>query len=258
MFLSMNAKEMIALGVTPLSFFLDGIRTDREGTGFFFQNEGQLFLITNKHLVVDPIDGSRPTEVRFRVKIDPADFTRAVDKSLSLTQTRLGWLRQLDPLTIDIVAIEIPNSVLDGCFVKPFSVQDLPPVDLQLDAGEDVLIAGYPLGHYDDVNNFPLVRRGTVATLYGAPFKGRPYFEVDAKLHEGTSGAPVLLKPTNIVHRTSVPFAMMSAPVSFLLGIHSEGIDIREGESLDINRVWYASLIRDITSWPKGVAHPPS
>ncbi len=249
---------MIALGVTPLSFFLDEVRTNREGTGFFFLNEGQQFLVTNKHLVVDPIDGRRPTEVRFRVKTDPTDFTKAVDKCLSLTQTKLGWLRQLDPPTIDIVAIEIPAATLDGCFVKAFTVEDLPPDDLLLDAGEDVLVAGYPLGHYDDVNNFPLVRRGTVATLYGAPFKGRPYFEIDAKLHEGTSGAPVLLKPTSIIHRASMPFAMMIVPVSFLLGIHSEGIDLAEGESFDVNRVWYGSLIRDITKWPKGVAPPPS
>ncbi len=254
----MNAKEMIALGVTPLSFFQHGVRTNREGTGFFFENDGQWFLVTNKHLVLDVIEDSRPTEVRFRVKTDPNDFTQAEDRALSLVQTRLGWIRQVEPPTIDIVALEIPKAKLDGCFVKAFGVEDLPPNDLILDAGEDVLVAGYPLGHYDDVNNFPLVRRGTVATLYGAHFKGRQYFEIDAKLHEGTSGAPVLLKPTNIIHRASMPFAMMSAPMSFLLGIHSHGIDLAEGESFDINRVWYASLIRDITSWPKGVARPPS
>lgn len=249
----MNATQMFAFAVTPLSFFSSGQRTSQEGTGFFFENEGQTFLITNKHLVYDEIDGTPPDEVRFRVKTAADDLTKATDRSLSLRGGRLGWIRHIEPSTIDIVALEIPPAALEACEYRCFSISDLPPADLLLHSGEDALIAGYPLGHYDEVNNFPLVRRGSIATLYGAPFKGRPYFEIDGRLHPGTSGAPVLLKPTNIVHRASAPFSLFSQPVSYLLGIHSEGLDVAEGESFDVNRVWYASLIRDITMWPKGV-----
>jgi len=248
-----NATRMFAFGVCPLTFYRNGTRTDQEGTGFFFQNEGTNFLVTSKHLLMDEVNGQRPDEVRFRVKTDRTDLTKAFDRSISLSGGKTGWLRQIEPTSIDMVALELDSTVVAGCEIEYFTPDDFPPNDLLLHAGEDVLIAGYPLGHYDEVNNFPLVRSGSIATLYGAQFKGRPYFEIEATLHPGTSGAPVLLKPTSTIHRTSQPFALMSSPVSYLLGIHSEGLEVSEGESFNVNRVWYASLIRDLTTWPPGV-----
>ena len=50
----------------------------------------------------------------------------------------------------------------------------------------------YPLGqYYDDVFNLQVVRNGTVASAYPMRFRGQPYFLIDARLHEGTSGSPV-------------------------------------------------------------------
>ena len=104
-------------------------------------------------------------------------------------------------------------------------------------------MAGYPEGHYDETNNLPLVRQGSMASFYGFRFKGRSYFEVDARLHRGTSGSPVVLKPTSIVHRLSEPFALLSGNVSALLGVHSHSVD----ENLAVQVVWYAAALRLLT-----------
>lgn len=44
-------------------------------------------------------------------------------------------------------------------------------------------------------------RQGSVASMFPVPFEGKSYFLVDAILHNGTSGSPVVTQPAN-VYRT--------------------------------------------------------
>ena len=68
--------------------------------------------------------------------------------------------------------------------------------ELQIEAASDVLVVGYPRGFYDDVNLFPIVKSGVVASRWGLGFKGDPCFLIDAKLFPGSSGSVVISKPS--------------------------------------------------------------
>lgn len=68
----------------------------------------------------------------------------------------------------------------------------LADVNLQeLSAVEDVLMVGYPIGLWDDVNNFPLSRRGITATHPAVDFGGKSIGSVDIACFPGSSGSPV-------------------------------------------------------------------
>ena len=89
----------------------------------------------------------------------------------------------------------------------------------------DLIVVGYPLGLYDSMHNTPIIRSATIAIVYPLPFEGKDYFLIDSRLHKGTSGSPVILKPQDN-----------------LVGIHSGQLE----EDTNLNIVWYAELIPEI------------
>lgn len=56
-----------------------------------------------------------------------------------------------------------------------------------------LLVIGYPIGLWDEVNNLPIVRRVLAATRPGVDYNGLPVFLVDAAIYPGSSGSPVVV-----------------------------------------------------------------
>ncbi len=52
-------------------------------------------------------------------------------------------------------------------------------------------MVGYPVGLWDSVNNMPILRRGSTATLLDWTYEGRQEFVIDAACFPGSSGSPV-------------------------------------------------------------------
>lgn len=63
----------------------------------------------------------------------------------------------------------------------------------ELGAVEDILMVGYPIGLWDEVNNFPIFREGITATHPAKDYNGRKEFLIDAACYPGSSGSPVFL-----------------------------------------------------------------
>lgn len=63
----------------------------------------------------------------------------------------------------------------------------------KLDAIENVLFVGYPIGLYDQKNLTPIVRRGITATPVYLDFNGEKQFLIDASVFPGSSGSPVFI-----------------------------------------------------------------
>lgn len=133
--------------------------------------------------------------------------------------------------------------------------------------GHDVIVLGYPLGWHDSIHNLPVIRSGVISSAFLVPFCGHPYFLIDARLHQGTSGAPVLSKPS--LHMISLekqsttgwkyaPSHEFQQQGMYLLGILSTSFDFpeerrplhmkEENKPLDLNAVYYASIIDEMTS----------
>lgn len=63
----------------------------------------------------------------------------------------------------------------------------------ELEAVEDVYMAGYPAGIYDAHNNLPIIRRGITATPAALDYEGRTEFLVDMAVYKGSSGSPIFI-----------------------------------------------------------------
>lgn len=52
-------------------------------------------------------------------------------------------------------------------------------------------MVSYPIGLIDNINNFPIFRRGITASHPGLSFKVKPEFLIDASCWPGSSGSSV-------------------------------------------------------------------
>ncbi|MCH7621226.1 MAG: trypsin-like peptidase domain-containing protein [Chloroflexi bacterium] len=228
-------------------------------TGFFFEYNQQLYLITNRHVLVDESKAHYPDHVRLRLH-GRNNLTEVVQVEIPLvTNGSRRWIEHQQP-GVDVAAVPLPTTRLkEAGTILSFGAADLVPGDVVLGWAQDVVVVGYPLGFYDDVFNLPIMRRATVASAYGVPFRGEPRFLIDAQLHEGTSESPVVSAPQTMIQRGS-NMTLSTRPTSFLLGVHSASLSLvmqsREGdgagdpqeqlEPLGLSVVWYARLIEEM------------
>ena len=115
----------------------------------------------------------------------------------------------------------------------------------EIEVGTRVLIVGFPLGFHDTWHHLPVVRQAVIASAFGLRFQGQGYFLTDARMHRGTSGAPVVARmTTQRSGRGDLPW--------MLLGVHAARMDvtnrdIEQDERLNLNCAWYADIIMTLT-----------
>jgi hypothetical protein len=222
-------------------------------SGFFYKHKEKLYFITNRHVVVDDTKNFFPDILRLKLHTDKNDLTHHKRYSIPLYENgKQKWLEH--PVwgeTVDVVAL--PVEVPSIFYITPFSKEDLilegKPGSVYDSIGDDIIVVGYPCGYHDSKNNIPLIRRASLASFYPLPYEGNMYFLIDACLHEGTSGSPVLLKPRPMhllrrdksgAHRTA-----FDNPKKYLIGIHQGEYD-KYNNSLNLHIVWFAELIQQI------------
>ena len=230
-------------------------RTVEEATAFFYAHQDGLYLVTNRHVVRDEEEGFFPEALRLRLHTDPSDLRKNATCDLALEGADGQPVWREHPAygeEVDVVAIPLDKQEMEGRFlVRAFRQADHAPADLELGIGQVVLVLGYPLGFHDRLNNLPIVRDATIASLYPVPFEGKPYFLIDARLHGGTSGSPVIAKPTRYVTKGGQRVAVRFNLMTFLVGVHSATIDCEDrdpdqDEPLGLSVVWYPWLIPEI------------
>lgn len=150
----------------------------------------------------------------------------------------------------DVVAIHIDVKEIKerDLLIESFSDIEF-QTKLHLEIGEDILVMGYPKGcYYDNVFNLPVIRSGTLASAYPVPYQDKPHFLIDARLHEGTSGSPVITKLRNLVE-TLGPGKAAGRLRFVLLGVNSSTWPLPKGEEpLGLNAAVCASIIQTITN----------
>lgn len=174
------------------------------GTGFFFSypaGDGRALqaLVTNKHVVRD----STTFDLWFHLAAD--DGTRPVRPSGRTHGFRIqmldqGWFdHPSDGVDLCATPIEPLRAEAErrgkNLFLATLSTEHLPSQESlsELFALEMVTMVGYPIGLWDEVNNFPLLRRGTTASHPAVDFQGEKEGVVDIAAFPGSSGSPILL-----------------------------------------------------------------
>jgi hypothetical protein len=225
----------------------------KTATGFFYRNikNKLLFLITNRHVVRDPNENYFPNAIKLMLHTDINDMTQNTEYPIHLYNgTKPIWRYPNHP-EADVVAIpmNLHDFVTHRIICRSFATNNMLK-EYKLDIADDIFIMGYPLSIYDEVHNLPLIRGGTISSPYPIPWKHHPYFLVEATLHEGTSGSPVITKFKSIWRRVDNNQRELTGPGIFFLGIVSSKFPDRDdvGVPLRLNAVYFAHTIDEMTA----------
>jgi Trypsin-like peptidase domain len=217
-------------------------------TGFFFERDGRLFLVTNRHVVLDETSDHRPDRLQIELHVDPENAALTTNFVIPLYRgSQPLWREGIDPAgTVDVVALQLERPALpEKLLLKPFTADHLIEQLDEIEVGTRVLIVGFPLGFHDTLHHLPVVRQAVIASAFGLRFQGQGYFLTDAQMHRGTSGAPVVARQTEQRSgRGDLPW--------MLLGVHAARMDVtnrdvEQDERLNLNCAWYADVIMTLT-----------
>ncbi|BCU76153.1 trypsin-like peptidase domain-containing protein [Luteolibacter sp. LG18] len=240
--------ESLLLAVTKVTT-ANSLGPLTNATGFFYETGGRLFLVTNRHVVVDEVSGHVPEHLEIELHIDPDNVAAVTGYVIPLYIDGVPqWRETADTAgPIDVVVVELERDKLPETFVYlAFSPQSLVKNLDQVEIGTAAMVAGFPLGFHDTFHHLPIARRAMIASSFGIRFQGNGYFLTDARMHRGTSGAPVVLKkPGRTSGRKGLPW--------WLLGIHAARLDVtnrdvHEDERLNLNCAWYADVLPQLTA----------
>jgi hypothetical protein len=244
--MNQNIKiEPLLLTTTRVQTFM-GARLLTSASGFFFEREERLFLVTSRHVVIDKPTKHFPDRIEIEIHTDHMNLTHSIGLSVLLYRDGKSIWRQgkdaggeIDVAVIELERAALPPSAVLRCFTPAHLQHPLQEVE----AGDSLLIVGFPLGFHDELHHLPVVRQAVVASSFGLRFQGKGHFLTDARTHSGTSGAPVVMRSPST--DAQLPWK--------LLGMHSarmdmEGRDLRLDESLGLNCAWYADILLTLTT----------
>ncbi|MEA4912964.1 MAG: serine protease [Petrimonas sp.] len=252
-----NITPISGVNTNVVKIFMQNVTKTTLGTatGFFFNENGHKYLITNRHVVLDENENFYPQLLTLNLHNSYTDYSSNNTISVNLyTNGFPNWHehpKYAKNYNIDVIAIEMNEKTLGPCDYSLFlhsiinfmSKDNFLQKETQISSFSDVIVVGYPLGFHDEINNLPVYRKGTIASSYPVKFNQNPFFLIDANLHPGTSGSPVLSAPNNIYINSSGSFH--SGTSFILLGIQS-GEYVINGVSLGLCVVWYPELIIEI------------
>jgi S1-C subfamily serine protease len=241
-----GAVETLLLAVPRVSTFL-GTQALTGASGFFFEREERLYLVTSRHVVIDAPSKHFPDRIEIVAHTDEHDLSQSSVFSLSLYEDGKSVWHQAEDSggEIDVAAIRIDREMLEGFVPRAFTPEHLQEELSEVEIGTPLLVVGFPLGFHDSRYQLPVARQAAVASSFGTRFQGQGLFLTDARTHRGSSGAPVVM-------RAQHDSALASALPWKLLGIHSSrmdmgGRDLVEDESLGLNCAWYADILLTLT-----------
>lgn len=221
-------------------------RSLTNASGFFFERDGRLFLVTSRHVLIDAPSEHFPDRIEIELHVDAANLAQSVWFSIPLYRDGRALWRQCRDAAgeVDAAVIEVERAALPATVVlRAFTPAHLDYDFDQVEVGTPVLMVGFPLGFHDTLHHMPVVRHALIASSFGLRFQGQGYFLTDARAHRGSSGAPVVMR---------VPGPAADDLPWRLLGIHSsrfdmESRDTEQDEALGLNCVWYADILRALT-----------
>jgi S1-C subfamily serine protease len=217
-------------------------------SGFFFERDERLYLVTSRHVVVDEPSQHFPDRIEIELHIDPDNMAKSIGFSIPLYRDGKSiWRQGLDTAgEIDVAVIEIERAALpERTVYRAFTPMHLHAPIEQVEVGTTLLVVGFPLGFNDPLHHMPVVRHAGIASSFGLRFQGKGYFLTDARTHRGTSGAPVVMRAANAD-------TMLDGLPWILLGIHSARLDVgtrdlQLDEALGLNCAWYADILLTLT-----------
>lgn len=267
-------------GITTL--ITVGMRdANQQATGFFYhrlasadpnQNPQwrkveRTWLVTNRHVVLPKIEEKEaiPNAFAFHLRRLKDNVLRW--DAISLSQDELAKRARFhtDP-GVDVCTIDVFDLLLERAkdalsryqgWVGVHAGQLPGANNITVEVADEAVVIGYPRGFYDGVHLFPIVKSGIIASRWGTPFQGKPYFLIEAKLFPGSSGSIVVSKPQQLAVADGQIMLAEEKQFAFL-GIYSgepfwgetplefEDMTIVRKTGFNLGVVWYGHLIDGI------------
>jgi hypothetical protein len=223
------------------------------GTGFFFhiqlENNKQIQLIlTNKHVVnvskklsfyfheaVNNNQKLEPTNQSFSITVEEYsnNWIPHPNEEIDLGALLFGPIRMYakEQLKKEIFNISFDNSLIrnDDALAE------------ESDVDNKVLMIGYPIGLWDEVNNFPIVRDGITASHPALDFNGKSVGVIDMACFPGSSGSPVLICMRGFHDKTDTYH--IGASKNILLGLLFSGPYLTQSGKIEIKEIPTANIV---------------
>ncbi len=217
-------------------------------SGFFFERDTRLYLVTSRHVLYGKASKHFPNRIEIELHTNAVNIAEATNFSIPLYRDGKRLWRQGQDAAgdIDVAVIEIDRQALPGkVLYRAFNPSHLLSKLDQVEVGTSLLIVGFPLGFHDALHHTPVVRHAIIASSFGLRFQGEGFFLTDARTHRGSSGAPVVM-------RIAEPLPAHGDLPWMLLGVHSSRFDIGNrdriaDEALGLNGAWYADILLKLT-----------
>ena len=167
------------------------------GTGFFYHaslQEGTdralILLISNKHIFVNPM-GRLIISLNCRKQDGTPEFGNIV----TFDQVGFADAYFVHPNPdVDLACVNVSGITRTNAFYMTLSDIFLKPIDYErVTLASNVIFVGYPENRYDIVNNLPLIRSGTIASMPTVNFNGKGQIVIDGQIFPGSSGSPVFV-----------------------------------------------------------------
>src|SRR4249920_2225055 len=128
--------ESLLLAVTRVTTMF-GQRHLTNATGFFFERDSRLFLVTNRHVVLDEASDHRPDRLEIELHVAPENVAMTRQFSIPLYRNqRPVWREARDSAgMVDVVALELerpalPETLLFHAFTPAHLVEQLDQVEV--------------------------------------------------------------------------------------------------------------------------------
>lgn len=257
------------------------------GTGFIYEHLNFYYLITNGHCVTGINSETRtrishhagyPTVIKVGVRIRDAGYIEqkliehsqtdpsfsTVDreqlihdslKSEKLTvklyedefHTKPTWfIHHKHGYLVDVIAIPICEKKEIPAHIHLYPLNAF-PFECEPEVSDDVFILGYPFGITDPLE-YPIWKKGSIATEPSIAFKGLPRMLIDTATRSGMSGSPVVIKRTGVhpSQGNDERFGTAAGFVGVYSGRYGVEKDSLNKEDVQLGIVWRKEVIEEI------------
>ena len=206
-------------------FTFDQGRRLTNASGFFFQRDERLFLVTSRHVFIDAPSKHFPDRIEIELHTDPDNLAESTGFSIPLYRDGQSiWRQGVDRAgEVDVAVIEIQRSALPVTTVyRAFTPQHLAGPHDRVEVGTSLLVVGFPLGFQDTLHHMPVVRHAVIASSFGLRFNGQAGFETQLPAHIELGpvtvngffiSAKAVASPAKVVVATGAGFSLKLGPL---------------------------------------------
>lgn len=236
------------------------------GTGFIYEYENYMYLITNGHNVtrVNPQQTERiiksaafptliQTKARFLREDNPDEIGITEPFLIDLYEDEdfkkpLWYIHPEKGYLIDVVAIPIERCDKIPKNIKLFPINKFDfDKEYPLEIADDVFILGYPFNIAGKLE-LPIWKRGTIASEPVLNIDNLPKIFVDTATRSGMSGSPVIMKRTGIhgFDGKKLKGNEIIGTIHNFIGIYSGRIGADDEFKAQLGIIWKEEVIMEI------------